>query len=184
VELIGPYLAACLLLAVAGVAKVFRPMDTARAAVAMVPVSLATSRVLVRTGALAEAGVGTAAIVHPSPVTAGLVAFSYLGFAAFVVVVLARGGALASCGCFGKPDTPATRLHVVVNLVLAGAAVAVAATVTPGWLPALLDHQPWHGVPLALLSLLCAWLAFLALSRLAELGAARRLLGVARGPVT
>lgn len=183
-ELIGPYLAACLVLAGAGVAKTFRPMDTARAVAAVVPLSLAVSRTLVRIGAVAEAGVGTAAALHPSPVTAGLVAASYLGFAAFVVVVLTRGGALASCGCFGKPDTPATRLHVMINLVLAVAAIVVAATVTPGWLPAILEKQPWHGAPLGLLSLLCAWLAFLALSRLAELAAARRLLGVARGSAT
>ncbi len=183
-ELIGPYLAACLLLAVAGMAKAFRPMDTARAVAAVVPLPLAAVRALVRVGAVAEAFVGTAGLVHPSPATAGVVALSYLGFAAFVVVVLARGGPLASCGCFGKPDTPATRVHVVVDLVLAGSAVAVAADGTAGWLPALLGGQPWHGVPLVLLSLLCAWLAFLALSRLPELGAARRLLGVTRGPAT
>ena len=183
-ELMGLYLAAALLLALAGAAKTVRPMDTARAVAAVVPVPLTMSRTLVRIGALAEAAVGTAAVAHPSPVTAELVAVSYLGFAAFVTVVLARGGALASCGCFGKPDTPATRLHVVVNLVLAGSAVAVAATVTPGWLPAVLELQPWHGVPLALLSVLCAWLAFLALSRLAELAAARQLLGVTRGSAT
>jgi len=184
VELIGPYLAGCLLLAVAGVAKAFRPLDTARAVAAVVPLPLAAVRSLVRAGALAEGAVGTAGFVHPSPVTAGAVALSYVGFAAFVAVVLARGGPLASCGCFGKPDTPATRVHVVVDLVLAGSAVAVAISGTSGWLPALLGVQPWHGVPLVSLSLLCAWLAFLALSRLPELGAARRLLGITRGPAS
>ena len=183
-ELIGPYLAACLLLAVAGTAKVFRPMDTARAVVAVVPLPLAVVRALVRVGALAEAVIGTAGSVHPSPVTAGAVALSYLGFAAFVAVVLARGGPLASCGCFGRPDTPATRIHVVIDLILAASAGAVATGSVAAWLPALLGGQPWHGVPLVLLSLLCAWLAFLALSRLPELGAARRLLGVTRGPAT
>lgn len=183
-ELIGPYLAACLLLAVAGAAKAREPTDTARAVSAVVPVPLATARVLVRTGALAEAVVGVAALVRPSPVTAGLVALSYSCFAVFVVVVLARGGPLASCGCFGKPDTPATRVHVVVDLCLAGSALAVAASVPSGWLLPLLGVLPWHGVPLVLLSLLCAWLAFLAMSRLAELGAARRLLGITRGPAS
>jgi len=181
VELIGPYLAACLLLAVAGVAKALRPTDTARAVSAVVPMSLVASRPLVRAGAVVEAAVGAVALAHPSPESAGLVALSYLGFAGFVAVVLARGGPLATCGCFGKPDTPATRFHVVVNLALAVSAAVVAATVNPGWLPALLSGQPGHGVPLVLLSLLCAWLAFLALSRLAELGASRRMLGVTRG---
>ena len=181
-ELIGPYLAACLLLAVAGVAKALRPTDTARAVSAVVPMTLAATRPLVRAGAVAEAAVGAVALAHPSPDTAGLVALSYLGLAGFVAMVLARGGPLATCGCFGKPDTPATRFHVVVNLTLAASAAVVAATVNLGWLPAILAGQPWHGVPLVLLSLLCAWLAFLALSRLAELGASRRMLGVTRGP--
>jgi uncharacterized protein YjeT (DUF2065 family) len=181
VELIGPYLAACLLLAVAGVGKAMRPADTARAVAAVMPMPLGAIRTLVRTGAVVEAGVGTGALAHPSPVTAGLVALSYLGLAGFVAVVLARGGPLASCGCFGRPDTPATRLHVIVNIALAASSAAVAATVNPGWLPTILAAQPWHGVPLVLLSLLCAWLSFLVLSRLAELGAVRRMLGVTRG---
>jgi len=183
VELIGPYLAACLLLAAAGVAKALRPTDTARAVSAVVPMRLAATRRLVSAGAVAETAVGAVALAYPSPDTAGLVALSYLGLAGFVAVVLARGGPLATCGCFGKPDTPATRFHVVVNLALAASAAVVAVTVSPGWLPVLLAGQPWHGVPLVLLSLFCGWLAFLALSRLAELGAARRTLGVTRGPV-
>jgi hypothetical protein len=169
VELIGPYLAACILLAVAGAAKAVRPMDTARAVALVAPIPLTAGRGLVRAGALAEGVVGVTALVHQSPVTAGMVALSYLGFAVFVAWVLARGGPLATCGCFGRPDTPATWLHVVV---------------TPSWLPALLAHEPWRGVPLVLLSVLCAWLAFLALSRLAELGAVRRRLGLIRGPAT
>ncbi len=35
-----------------------------------------------------------------------------------VAYARSRGGALASCGCFGTPDTPATLLHVVVDLVV------------------------------------------------------------------
>jgi hypothetical protein len=183
VELIGPYLAACVLLMAAGVAKALRPMDTARAMAAVVPVPLAALRSGVVAGATAEAVVGTAAFVRPAPLTAGLVAASYLGFAIAVAVVRARGGVLATCGCFGTPDTPATRLHLVVNLALSASAVAVAATVTPDWLTGMIVHHPGHGVPLVLLSLLCAWLAFLALTRLAELGAARRLAGITRGPI-
>jgi hypothetical protein len=184
VELIGPYLAACILLAVAGAAKVVRPMDTARAVALVAPIPLTAVRGLVRAGALAEGVVGVTALVHPSPVTAGMVALSYLVFAVFVAWVLARGGPLATCGCFGRPDTPATWLHVVVDVVLAVSAGAVATTVIPSWLPALLAHEPWRGVPLVLLSVLCAWLAILALSRLAELGAVRRRLGLIRGPAT
>jgi len=184
VELIGPYLAACLLLMAAGTAKAVRPTDTARAVAAVVPLALAPTRALVRAGAVAKAVIGAVALVHPSPVAAALVAASFSGFAAFVTVVLARGGPLASCGCFGRPDTPATKLHVVVNVLLAASAAAVAATVAPAWLPTVVRDQPWRGVPVVLLSALCAWLVYLAFSRLAELGAARRLLGVTRGTTT
>ena len=180
-ELIGPYLAACVLLVIAGVTKVARPMDTARAVVAVVPVPLRAGRALVRTGAAAEAVLGAVALTHPSPPAAALVALSYVGFAGFVMLARVRGGPLASCGCFGTPDTPATRTHVVVTLAFAGSAAVVAASDLSGWLPALLDRQPWHGVPVVLLGLLCAWLAYLAMGRLAELGAARRQLGISRG---
>jgi hypothetical protein len=180
VELIGPYLAACVLLATAGVAKAARPGDTARAVAATFPLPMTTARSLVRTGAVVEAVLGVTAWARPAPLTAGLVALSYLGFAVFVTMVLARGGPLASCGCFGTPDTPATRLHVVIDLVLAGSAAALAATVHPQWLSTLLSGQPWSGVPLVLVSVVCAWSAYLALGRLSEVGAARRLLGITR----
>ena len=173
-ELMGPYLAACVLLLVAGAAKAARPGDTARAVAETVRLRPTVVRPIVRTGAAVEVLVGAAGLARPSPLTAGLVACSYLGFAVFVGVVLARGGPLASCGCFGTPDTPATRLHVVVDLALAASAVAVASTVPAEWLPRLLAVQPWRGVPLIAGSLLCAALSLLALSRLAELGGARR----------
>jgi hypothetical protein len=180
VELIGPYLAACLLLVAAGVAKAARPGGTARAVASTVPLPLAVLAPLVRTGAAVEAVVGAAGLVYPSPRTADLVALSYAAFAAFVTVVLVRGGPLASCGCFGTPDTPATRLHVVVDLVLAGSALSVAVAAQSRWLPSQLAEQPWHGVPLVVTSILGAWLCVLVLGRLAELGAARRLLGITR----
>lgn len=181
-ELTGPYLAACLLLVAAGTAKAVRPADTARAVAATVPFRLALVGPVVRVVAAAEALVGIAGLVRPAPWPAALVAASYLGFAVFVAAARARGGPLASCGCFGTPDTPATRLHVVVDLALAGSAATVAASVPAGWLPSLLALQPWHGAPLVAVSLLAASLAYLALGPLAGLGAARRLLGITRGP--
>ena len=180
-ELIGPYLAACVLLVVAGTAKAVRPGDTVRAVVATIRLRPAAVRPLVRSVAAVETVLGIAGMARPSPLTAGLVAGSYLGFAVFVGVALARGGPLASCGCFGTPDTPATRLHMVVDLVLAASAAIVASTMPAEWLPRILAPEPWRGVPLVLVSALCAALTFLALTRLAELGAARRVLGIVRG---
>jgi uncharacterized protein YjeT (DUF2065 family) len=180
-ELIGPYLAACLLLVAAGAAKVARPDDTARAVTAVVSMPLRRLRAVVRVGAAAEAALGAIALVFPSPVTAGLVAASYLGFAGFVALARARGGPLATCGCFSTPDTPATRTHVALTLGFAVSAAGVAAGVSAGWITHVLGDEPWRGVPVALLGVLCAWLAYLAMTRLATLGATRRALGIARG---
>ena len=177
----GIYLAACLLLVAAGAAKAVRPGDTARGLAATVPLPVAVLGPLVRVGSVVEAVIGVAGLLRPGPVTAGLVACSYAAFAAFVAVVLMRGGPLASCGCFSRPDTPATRLHVVVDLVLAAAAATVAATGPSGPLWTALAGQPWHGVPLVLLGGLCAVLAYLALAVLPEVGAARAQLGITRG---
>ena len=180
-ELIGPYLAACVLLVVAGAAKAVRPGDTARAMAGNLGFRLTLVRPVVRMLAAVELLVGIAGMARPSPPTAGLIAGSYLVFTIFVGVTLARGGPLASCGCFGTPDTPATRTHVIVDLVLAVSALTVALKVPAEWLPRLLAGQVWRGIPLVALSLLCAGLAYLAMTRLSELGAARRALGIIRG---
>jgi hypothetical protein len=184
-ELIGIYFVACGLLTLAGVAKAVRPDDTARALVQLVSgggvqrsPSLKFLRQGVRVGAAVEAAVGVCALLFPRPVTAALVAVSYTLFVCIVVYARRHGGPLSTCGCFGRPDTPATGLHVVLNVVLAASAVALAlhpprSTV----LTSLLTNQPWDGVPLLLASGVGVWLAYLALSPLAALEATRRLVG-------
>jgi hypothetical protein len=176
VELIGLYLVACYLLVAAGASKTVRPDDTARALAALTPIPLPLRAVrgLVRAGAAGELALGLVALVMPHAVFAWLVAASYGAFAAVVAYVRSSGGALASCGCFGTPDTPATGLHVVVDVVLCGAAVAVGLALPAGsTLWSVLAHQPGHGVPLVAISGLLAWLCYLALSALAGLQAAR-----------
>ena len=118
-ELIGLYLIAAGLLVVAGTAKAAQPDDTARAVAGLLPSppSLRLLRYVVRVGALAEAALGAVALMFPRPATAALVAASYLCF--FGVVAYHRGGPLATCGCFGTPDTPPTIVHVVINVGLA-----------------------------------------------------------------
>jgi hypothetical protein len=183
-ELIGIFIIACGLLVLAGVAKVVRPDDTARAFVLMLPEQLPrvpsfkAGRLAVRTGALVEAAVGASALLFPRPVTAALVAVSYTLFVCTVVYARRRGGPLSTCGCFGRPDTPATGLHVVLNAVFAAASVTVA--LRPSHfttLASLLANQPWSGVPLLLACGAGVWLAYLALSPLATLEAARHLVG-------
>jgi hypothetical protein len=177
-ELIGLYLIAAGLLVVAGVAKAARPDDTARALAELVPAvpSLSVLRWIVRVGALAEAALGVVAIAFPRPGPAALVALSYVCFFGVVAYARWRGGPLATCGCFGRPDTPPTALHLVIDLVLGAAAVAV---VLGGphrpTLGAQLAHQPGAGFPLLFVSAVGLWLTALALSALAALSAARRL---------
>lgn len=177
-ELIGLYLIACALLVVAGVAKLVRPDDTARALAALVPLPLARVRGLVRVGAMAEAALGLVALAAPRTVSASLVAVSYGAFALFIVYARAKGGALSSCGCFGTPDTPATALHAVVDLGLAVATVAVAVAAPTGSLVSILAAQPLHGVPLVLVSAIGTGLTYLVVSLLAALHGARKLTGV------
>ncbi len=183
-DVIGLYLIACVLLVAAGLAKAARPDDTARALAALVPgrgMPLVRLRLAVRAGALAEAALGLFALALPRPVTAALVAASYLCFAGVVLAARRRGGSLATCGCFGRPDTPPTLVHVLLDLVLAIAAVVLAAAAPrQGTLVTSLAHQPRAGLPLVFVSAVGAWLTLLALSALGELEGARRLLRPAR----
>ena len=176
---LGPYLAAAALLVVAGVAKAWRPTDTARALAELRrgrTVALARFSRLVRVGASAEALVGLLAIVEPHRPEALAVAASYTAFAVFVALARSRGGALAICGCFGKPDTAPTMLHVVLDVVLAGAAAWVAVVPPAGALGTVLGAQPLSGIPLAAGAALLAWLAFAAMALLGRLQATQALL--------
>lgn len=178
--LIGPYLAACALLVVAGAAKAARPADTARALGQLAGGEhwpLARLSLLVRVGALAEAALGLAAGLLVSAPLAGTVAGSYAVFAAFVLVARARGGPLATCGCFGTPDTPPTALHAAVDGGLGAAAVVTAVGAGAGarTVVTVLSGEPWHGVPLLLAAAACAWLAGLCLAGMGRLSAVRRL---------
>jgi hypothetical protein len=182
-ELIGIFFVACGLLVLAGAAKAVRPDDTARALVLLFArnapwaPSIRRARLAVRLGALLEGALGAAALLLPRPATAALVAASYALFICVVLYARRAGGVLATCGCFGRPDTPPTFLHVVLNLAFVVSAVAV--TIRPpdaSSLFAFLGHQPWLGAPLIFVTGVGVWLAYLALSPLASLEGARRLL--------
>lgn len=150
----GPFLAAAGLLVVAGVPKVVDPLQLVRA---MRAAGLPVDRHLVRGFAVAEVAVGAWALLAPGRYAAGLVAAAYLAFTAFVARVLTRGGVLGSCGCFGKPDTPATRTHLALTALAAGTALAVAvdpptaawgdvdgATITTAGLAAVIGFLAWQ----------------------------------------
>jgi hypothetical protein len=143
---------------VAGVPKVTDPLPLVRALrSAGIPLRPAPGSALVRTFAVAEVAVGGWAIIAPGRVSAALVAAAYLVFTLFVARVLTRGGVLGSCGCFGKPDTPATRTHLVLTALAALTALLVAvdppasvwagvdgATVTTAGLAVVIGFLAWQ----------------------------------------
>ena len=120
--LAGPFLAAAALLVVAGGAKVVDPAPLVRA---LRSLGLPGGRRLVRVGAALEVVAGVAALTTGARLAALAVAASYALFTVVVVRGLRRGGVLASCGCFGRADTPPTRTHAVVTAGLAVVAVLV-----------------------------------------------------------
>lgn len=124
----GPVHAAAALLVLAGAQKVLDPMPLVRATRS---VGLRVPRQVVRAGAAAELALGATVLVDGSRWSALAVAASYAGFTAFVLVALARKGVLASCGCFGRADTPPTVLHAVVT----GGLSLAALTGVPGPVP-------------------------------------------------
>jgi hypothetical protein len=152
--LTGPALVAALLIAVAGAAKAADPTMTVGALRAL---GLPTSPQLVRAGAAAELALGLLAIVVGVPALWWLVAASYLAFAGFVVAALRAGTVIGSCGCFGREDTPPHVIHVVLDLALAGVAVAAAVRDIGAPLDAILD-DPGQGVVVAGLSVLAVFL--------------------------
>ncbi len=161
--LAGPFLASAALLVAAGATKIVDPLPLLRA---LRSVGLRVPRWLVRAGATAEVALGVAAVLLGSRPLAIGVALSYAAFSGFVLVGMRRGGVLASCGCFGRDDTPPTVTHVVVT----GVAALVAAVVAV---------QPIGPVDLTAVALLAASaavavMAYLVLARLPLLQAARR----------
>ena len=167
-------LAAALLLAGAGLAKLRAPDQAAAMLRRAWRTTLrgSAARMLVRAGGVAEFAVGTAVIV-----TGGRQAAVLLGccYSVFLIVAgrLVLGGQRASCGCFGATDSPIGLGHVVVNL----AAVAIAAFATvrpPGQVGGLLDATALTGLIGAGQAVLLAYLAFLSITALPALIAARR----------
>jgi hypothetical protein len=116
----GLSVVASILLIVGGTVKVARPSTTANAVGVAAPI--------VRVGAAAELTVGLVACATGAVPAVALVAASYVAFAVFVAWALWREAPLATCACFGEPDSPPTLLHVLIDLALAVSAAATATT--------------------------------------------------------
>jgi hypothetical protein len=172
--LFGLYLTACALLVVAGATKAVKPGDTALA-LAQWPGRLGrlVSARRVRCAAACECALGTAAFASPARPLAALVAASYAVFCVVLVHGRSRGGVLATCGCFGEPDTPPTRLHVGVDVILLAGSLSVLVDGPGGSVVSLLSHQYASGLPLLAASALATVLIYVALGPLARLEALR-----------
>lgn len=157
--LLAPFLIAAAVVVLAGAAKTARPADTARA---LRQLGWPGSPLLVRCLGVFEVALGTIAAVTGNRIAAGLLALSYAGFAAFVATALRRGGAVSSCGCFGRPDTPPTASHLLV--VIAGAAVSAVVAIRPG--AGLTAVSGARGLALLLLAGVGTWLAVLSMTLL------------------
>lgn len=156
----GPAAASAILLAIGGTAKFVRPASTSHALRGLrLPAAPSGVRLL----AVAEMGVAIGALAGGGRNAWLLVAGAYLGFACFVVLAMARGGAVSSCGCFGAPDTPPTSVHVLVTISASAVAFATAFH-PPGPLLAALADMPLRGLPFLLVTGCCVWFAYAAVA--------------------
>ena len=164
-SLTGPYAAAAALLVVGGAPKVWAPGDTARA---LRLLRLPSGRVLVRALGVGEVVTGLVALAWAQPPVALAVAGWYAVFTVVMALALRSEQPIATCGCFGAPDTPPTRLHLA--LVAAAAATGLAAALrSPSALLPALGGEPVQAVPFVVLTGCAVWFSYLVMSRLAVL---------------
>jgi hypothetical protein len=168
--LAGLLYAAALLLGAAGVGKVTRPGATR---IALRSAGLPSTAVAAQGLGAAEVAIAVAALVVGGPVTTGLVALSYAGFAWFARRLDRKTRGAAPCGCFGASSAPVGTLHVVINVIIA-VGVGVAAVDAPGAIWSAAGDTPWGGVPFVGLTLLLAWMLYVALTALPETLAAAK----------
>ncbi|MCC5953411.1 MAG: hypothetical protein JJU45_15065 [Acidimicrobiia bacterium] len=129
--MVGPAVIVAAALVVAGVFKLRDPEPTR----AMLRTLRLPSSTLVVAGIGAvEITAGVVAVVMGG-LTWLAVAVAYALFSALMVVLVRKGDAAASCGCFGSLSSPPTAWHVGADV--SGAFVAGAAAVTSA--PSLLD---------------------------------------------
>jgi hypothetical protein len=160
----GPFAAACLLLALAGVGKIRRPDGTRPAAAAL---GLPDSPWAVRALGLGEIAAAVAGIAF-GRVAAGVVAGLYaaLSVAAWRLYVRAPD---TPCGCIGASSAPASAPHIAVNLAAMLAATLATAAGSP---VSAVGHDAWLRVAFIVLIGCCAALVDVVIDTLPALGAA------------
>ena len=159
--LAGPFLAAAVLLVAAGGSKLVDPLPLVRA---LRSARLPAPAGAVRAFAGAEVVLGLVALTTGSRAASAGVALSYAAFTGFVLLARHRGGVLASCGCFGKTDTPPTSTHVVVSTAALAGVAGVVAVRPLGPVPDLLAGSPLGGLALVVATVAVAATAYLVLA--------------------
>lgn len=119
----GVFLAACLLVIVAGIAKLRTPTPAGRTVAALkVPGAEAFAGDLpIRILGLAEVLVAAAAMWLGGRLGAALMVAAFASFGAVIARAL-QVGSDVDCGCFGRVSSPLTKTHLVVDLAFLGAA--------------------------------------------------------------
>jgi hypothetical protein len=164
--LAGPFLAACVLLVLAGAAKVTRP-EPARVAARAAGLSVPRSGVVAFGVVEVLAGVAGAVLGGRAAL---VVAGSYLVLTFVAVRLLVRAPS-TPCACLGASNAVVTPTHVVLNVTAALISIGAAAAGAP---LGLLSENWLAGAAFLILVACCVQLATLALEALPELATASR----------
>jgi hypothetical protein len=156
----APFFLAASLLLVSGGVKVARPRATAQA---MRDVSLPESRAVARGLGALELGTAAWAILAPAAGGALALAIAYLGFAAFLGFVLRMHPDAGSCGCAGAKAVPPSRIHLMLDLAAAVAALAFASARGPALAAWIASVGPGAVLVIGGMAL-AGWLAVIAVS--------------------
>lgn len=162
------FLSAALLL-VSGGAKLADPAPTSGA---LQGAGLVSSRGVVYALAVAELATGASSLLLGGTWAGWAMAILYAGFGGFVAFALSRRIPIASCGCFGKVDTPPSVLHLVLNAAGFAAGTWAAVNHSPSLVSVLVD-QPLMGLPYLGLLAAGTYAAYLLLTALPGLLPAR-----------
>jgi len=138
----GWFFATAALLVVSGSQKL---IDGAPTAGALKAAGLPHARPWVVLVAVTEIGIGATNLLASNPGAVWAQAALYAAFGVFVASALIRRLPLASCGCFGKADTPPTWMHLVINVLAVAGAVRQASSSSALW--SVLSDQPLAGLP-------------------------------------
>lgn len=136
------FLSAALLL-VSGGAKLADPGPTSGA---LRVAGLVSSTGVVYALAVAEIATAAAALIFGGGWTGWATAILYGAFGWFITLALRRGIPIASCGCFGKADTPPTQVHLFLNTGGIAGGLWAGLSHSPS-LVSVLGGQPLAGVP-------------------------------------